>query len=77
MYPSLLGWIVIGIIAGWLTGKQCTRGVVLIDTSAVPCPPTQIGVRSQTGTFENSGHPPSPADSIKFGFLKRTASRAR
>ncbi len=21
MYPSLLGWIVIGIIAGWLTGK--------------------------------------------------------
>ena len=21
MFPSLLGWIVIGIIAGWLTGK--------------------------------------------------------
>ena len=21
MYPSLLGWILIGIIAGWLTGK--------------------------------------------------------
>lgn len=21
MYPSVLGWIVIGIIAGWLTGK--------------------------------------------------------
>jgi len=21
MYPSLVGWIVIGIIAGWLTGK--------------------------------------------------------
>ncbi len=21
MYPSILGWIVIGIIAGWLTGK--------------------------------------------------------
>ena len=21
MYPSLLGWIVIGIIAGWITGK--------------------------------------------------------
>jgi uncharacterized membrane protein YeaQ/YmgE (transglycosylase-associated protein family) len=21
MYPSLLGWIVIGVIAGWLTGK--------------------------------------------------------
>lgn len=21
MYPSLLGWIVIGIVAGWLTGK--------------------------------------------------------
>lgn len=21
MYPSLLGWIVIGILAGWLTGK--------------------------------------------------------
>ena len=21
MYPSLLGWIVIGIIAGWLTGR--------------------------------------------------------
>jgi uncharacterized membrane protein YeaQ/YmgE (transglycosylase-associated protein family) len=21
VYPSLLGWIVIGIIAGWLTGK--------------------------------------------------------
>ena len=21
MYPSLLGWILIGIVAGWLTGK--------------------------------------------------------
>jgi uncharacterized membrane protein YeaQ/YmgE (transglycosylase-associated protein family) len=21
MYPTLLGWIIIGIIAGWLTGK--------------------------------------------------------
>ena len=21
MYPSLLGWIVIGIVAGWLTGR--------------------------------------------------------
>ncbi|HEV8383650.1 MAG TPA: GlsB/YeaQ/YmgE family stress response membrane protein [Candidatus Acidoferrales bacterium] len=21
MYPSILGWIVIGILAGWLTGK--------------------------------------------------------
>lgn len=21
MFPSLLGWIVIGVIAGWLTGK--------------------------------------------------------
>ncbi len=21
MYPSLLGWIVIGILAGWLTGR--------------------------------------------------------
>jgi uncharacterized membrane protein YeaQ/YmgE (transglycosylase-associated protein family) len=33
MYPSLLGWIVIGIIAGWLTGKLM-RGVgygILMD----------------------------------------------
>lgn len=33
MYPSLLGWIVIGIIAGWLTGKLM-RGAgygILID----------------------------------------------
>lgn len=21
MYPSLLGWLVIGVVAGWLTGK--------------------------------------------------------
>jgi uncharacterized membrane protein YeaQ/YmgE (transglycosylase-associated protein family) len=33
MYPSILGWIVIGILAGWLTGK-IMRGAgygVIID----------------------------------------------
>ncbi len=33
MYPSILGWIVIGILAGWLTGK-IMRGAgygILID----------------------------------------------
>ncbi len=25
MYPSLLGWVIIGLIAGWLSGK-ITRG---------------------------------------------------
>jgi len=25
MYPSLLGWVIIGLVAGWLSGKL-TRG---------------------------------------------------
>ena len=33
MYPTLLGWLVIGTVAGWLTGKL-VRGVgygILVD----------------------------------------------